>query len=399
MPFLDDIKILDATQMMAGPFATMHFGDLGAEVVKVERPDRGELTRQYDPFVDGMSGYFAAINRNKHCITLDLTTEEGQDIFLELAADADVVIENFKPGTAERFGIDYDSVREENEDVIYCSIKGFGRDSPYTDNPAFDMIVQAMGGAMSITGDADGPPIRSNIPMGDIAPSAYATQSILAALYQRDANGGGGEFIEVSMLNSMISWLASRATYSLIKNEPFPRMGSKHTDFAPYANFETEDSYIVIGIASDYIWPDFCEAIDRPDLVDDPRFETNDERRENQDELYGILDGIFLQKTTDEWFDIMQDAGVPAGPIYDTLELWDDDHVKQQNLLQELHPDNVDGTLPLIRYPVNFGTSELDEPIPPQRLGQETEAYLSKLGYTEEEIESLREQGVVSSPE
>jgi len=242
MPFLDDIKILDATQMMAGPFATMHFGDLGAEVVKVERPDRGELTRQYDPFVDGMSGYFAAINRNKHCITLDLTTEEGQDIFLELAADADVVIENFKPGTAERFGIDYDSVREENEDVIYCSIKGFGRDSPYTDNPAFDMIVQAMGGAMSITGDADGPPIRSNIPMGDIAPSAYATQSILAALYQRDANGGGGEFIEVSMLNSMISWLASRATYSLIKNEPFPRMGSKHTDFAPYANFETEDS-------------------------------------------------------------------------------------------------------------------------------------------------------------
>jgi len=395
MSLLYDVTVLDATQMMAGPFATMHFGDLGAEVIKVERPDRGELTRQYDPFVDGMSGYFAAINRNKHCVGLDLSSDEGREIFLNLAADADVVIENFKPGTAERFGIDYDSVRERNEDVIYCSIKGFGENSPYRDNPAFDMIVQAMGGAMSITGEEDGPPIRSNIPMGDIAPSMYAAETILAALYRREVTGESGEFIEVSMLNSMITWLASRATYSLIKDDPFPRMGSKHTDFAPYANFKTADSYIVIGIASDYIWPDFCEAIERPDLIDDPRFETNTKRRDNQEELYAILDEIFLERTTDEWFEIMQEYGVPAGPIYDTLELWDDEHVKQQELLQELESENVDGTLPLIRYPVNFGETELDDPSPPQRLGQETEEYLRELGYTDEDIAHLRSEDVI----
>jgi crotonobetainyl-CoA:carnitine CoA-transferase CaiB-like acyl-CoA transferase len=394
MVFLDDVEVLDLTQMMAGPMASMYLGDLGAEVTKVEQPEGGELTRDYGPFVDGVSGYFGSLNRNKRCVTLNLATEEGVAVFYDLAESADVVLENFKPGTVERFGIDYDSVREANEDVVYCSISGFGAESPYSDMPAFDMVAQAMGGAMSVTGEAEGPPLRSNVPMGDVAAAMFATTSILSALYARDAADGGGEYVEVPMLNSMLSWISQRVAYSLLGGEPYPRTGSSHREFAPYRNFETADSYLVVGVASEGLWPPFCEAIDRPDLVEDPRFETNDRRSENEDELYAILDDVFASRTTAEWFETMQDHGVPAGPVYDTLEVWDDPHVRRQELLLELSPDGTEGTLPSVRYPANF-SSELPSPTPPQRLGAATDDRLRELGYSEETIEKLHEDGIV----
>lgn len=394
MTFLDEITVLDLTQMMAGPMASMYLGDLGAEVVKIEQPDGGELTRDYGPFVDGMSTYFGSLNRNKHCVTLNLASEEGVDIFYELVESADVVLENFKPGTTERFGVDYESVRKRNDAVVYCSINGFGEDSPYTHMPAFDMVSQAMGGAMSVTGERDGPPLRSNVPIGDISAAMFATTSILGALYGRDVADEGGEYIEVPMLNSMLAWLSQRVAYSLRTNEPYPRTGSRHQEFTPYRNFETADSYLVVGVASDNLWPPFCTAIDRPDLVDDPRFETNVHRTENEDALYAILDDIFASRTTKEWFETMQEHGVPAGPVYDTLEVWDDPHVKRQELLMELSPDDVDGTLPSVRYPANF-SSELGTSNSPERLGATTDERLRELGYSEETIERLHEDGIV----
>ena len=394
MAFLDDIKIVDLTQMMAGPMASMYLGDLGAEVVKIEQPKGGELTRDYGPFVDGVSGYFGSLNRNKHCVTLNLAEAEGVEIFYDLVESADVVVENFKPGTTEKFGIDYESVREVNEDVVYCSINGFGADSPYSDLPAFDMVAQAMGGAMSITGEEDGPPIRSNVAIGDISAAMFAVTSILAALYGRDIGEEGGECIEVPLMNSMLAWMCQRVAYSLLTNEPYPRTGTRHREFAPYKNFETADSYLVVGVASDGLWPKFCEAVDRPDLVDDPRFETNEKRSENADELYAILDEILASRTTEEWFETMREHSVPAGPVYDTIEVWDDPHVRRQGLLLELSPEGTDGTLPSVRYPANF-SSGLPEPRSPERLGANTDERLRELGYDEETIERLYEDGIV----
>jgi crotonobetainyl-CoA:carnitine CoA-transferase CaiB-like acyl-CoA transferase len=394
MAFLDDVTVVDATQMMAGPMTSMYLGDLGAEVVKIEQPEGGELTRDYGPFVDGVSGYFGSLNRNKHCITLNLAEPEGVDVFYDLVADADVVLENFKPGTTERFGIDYDSVREINDTVVYCSISGFGRDSPYAEVPAFDMVAQAMGGAMSVTGEPDGPPLRSNVPMGDISATMFATTSILAALYERDVGDGGGEYVEVPLLNTMLAWMSQRVAHSRLSGEPYPRTGSDHREFTPYRNFETADSYLVVGVASESLWPKFCAAIDRPDLVDDPRFATNEARNEHADELYDVLDEILASRSTAEWFETMREYGVPAGPVYDTIEVWDDPHVIGEELLLELSPNGAEGTLPSVRYPVNFA-SDLPAPSPPQRLGAETDERLRELGYSEETIERLHADGIV----
>jgi crotonobetainyl-CoA:carnitine CoA-transferase CaiB-like acyl-CoA transferase len=256
------------------------------------------------------------------------------------------------------------------------------------------MVAQAMGGAMSVTGDADGPPLRSNVPMGDVAAAMFATTSILGALYGRDAGDRGGEYVEVPMLNAMLSWIAQRVAHSLLMEQPYPRTGGKHREFAPYRNFETADSSLVVGVASEGLWPAFCEAIDRPDLAEDPRFETNEKRSRNEDQLYGILDELFATRTTAEWFETMQDHGVPAGPVYDTLDVREDPHVQRQDLLLELSPEGVDGTLPTVRYPVNF-SSDLPDPSPPQRLGEETDRRLRELGYSEDTIERLHEDGIV----
>lgn len=392
---LADVKILDLTQMLSGPLATMYFGDLGADVVKIERPGIGDLTRQYPTFQNDFSGYFASLNRNKESLTLNLRTEEGRGILLELAEQADVLVENYKKSTIENLDIGYDALREANPGLIYCSIKAFGAGSPYEEMPSFDLIMQGMSGAMSMTGEADGPPIRTNIAIGDIAASMFATQSVLAALFARErADGEDGEFIEISMLDSLLSWLGPRATNSILNDEPYPRRGNRHPSFVPYDTFETADGYLCVGIGSENFWENFCQAINREELAGDDRFETMAKRRTNQDELYEILTDIFVEKTTEEWFRIMQRYNIPAGPIYDTLEVWDDPHVVERDLLQEMANPNGEGSFPTVRYPVKF-SQENHPTSPPPRLGTDTDKWLEGLGYSPEEIAALREEGII----
>lgn len=395
MHLLNEVKVLDITQVWAGPLATMHLADLGADVVKIERPGTGDIVRNVPPFVDGMSGYFATVNRNKKSITLNLKSEDGQKTFLDLAEDADVIVENQKTGTMEKFGIDYESVCEVNPEIVYCSIKGFAKGTSYEDHPAYDIVIQAMGGAMSITGERDGDPLPSKVPIGDISAGMFASQSILAAIYGRDMNDTGGEYIEIPMMNTMTAFLGSRATSSIIKGEPYPRIGSEHTDYAPYKCFETSDSYLVVAVGSNQNWHDYCHAIGREDLLDDDRFDSLEKRLENKDELYDIIDPVMTQRTTDEWLDILHDHDIPCGPVYDTLEIWEDEYAQNQELLENLTNKTLDGSLPVVRYPSNFEKTDSFAENGPPELGAQTEEVLKANGYSQTEIQRMRENNII----
>lgn len=399
MGFLNGITVIDLSQMVSGPVATMHLGDLGAEVIKVERPESGDLSRNLSPFVDGVSSQFVALNRNKRSVTVDLRSQRGQRLVAELLAEADVFVENYKAGTAETFGLGYDAVSATNPGIVYCSIKGFASDSIYENNPAYDMVAQAMSGSMSVTGRADGPPTNTPIPIGDLAASMYAVQAIVGALYARDVNDAGGEYIEVSMLDCLLSWLGIRATASGVNDEPYPRTGNEHSSVAPYKVYETADSYVVVAVASEGLWPKFCRAIDREDLIDDPRFETNADRTANADELYEITDEIMRRKTTEEWFEILQDHGVPSGPVRNTLEALEDEYAERRGLVQDLAVDGCGESVPVIRYPVDFGEFGASECTHPRSLGADTYRTVRELGYDDAEIEALVDAGVIDRPD
>jgi len=373
----------------------MHLGDLGAEVVKIENPSGGELTRHFEPSVGDISGYFAALNRNKESMTLDLSDTEGQELFLDLVETADIVVENFKPGTVERFGIGYEDVSDVNDDIIYCSIKGFGRDSRYEDLLAFDMVIQAVSGSMSITGEAEGPPLRTNVPIGDIAAGMYANQAILAKLFDREVNDGGGTYLKVPMLDAILSWLGPRITYSLFTGEVYPRKGNAHTEFAPYNSFETASSHIVICVATDNIWPDFCRALDREDLIEDERFETNQRRLQNEELLYDVLSKVFESKPAEDWFERLRDHNVPVAPVKDTLQISEDPYVQNRGLIEEFEVDGGEDSISVVQYPVEFADSVSTDASPPRRLGSSTGQLLADLGLSREEILKLRNHGVI----
>lgn len=393
---LEDVRVLDVTQVVSGPFASMMLADLGAEVTKIERPDGGEIGRTNPPFENGYSTYFTAVNRNKRSVALNLKTSEGQEAFLSLAEEADVIIENNPTGRMKRFGLDYESVQEVNEEIIYCSITGFGQTGPYRDLPALDIITQAMSGVMSITGPPDEQPYRAGIPVGDIAGSMYAVQSVLVALYNRMENGGG-EYIDVSMLDSAISWLTVRAGYTFGTDEPYPRMGNKLTEYIPYGIFETADAPLAVVAVSDRHWSQLCEVIERPQLADDDRFRTAAARRENRDQLEPILQSIFKNRSSQEWFERLSKAHVPASPIYDTAEVWEDEHVKSRKLRDTVGDHHKSTTA--IRYPVKFERIDPTISRGPPDLGEHTQEALKRAGYSNEEVAKFVEAVEQNYPE
>lgn len=395
---LSDVTVVDATQVVSGPFASTMLADLGAEVVKVERPDGGDIGRTNAPFVGGVSTYFAAVNRNKRSVALDLRSEAGREAFLSLAEKADVVVENHPPGRMGRFGLDYESVRARNPDVVYCSITGFGQTGPYRELPALDIVVQAMSGIMDITGPPDGRPYRAGIPVADIASSMYAVQAILAALYGRDrartgADGSagdgesGGEYIDVSMLDCTLSWLTVRAGYTFGTGEPYPRMGNELSEYVPYGLVEAADGPMAVVAATDAQWRALCAAIDRPELATDERFETVDDRREHRGALDAALDEAFAERPSAEWFDRLAEAGVPAAPVYDTLEVWDDPQVQSRGLRDSVDADGE--TLPTVGYPVRFEGFEPATTERPPELGEHTREALAEAGYSDSEIDDF----------
>ncbi|WP_323173379.1 CaiB/BaiF CoA-transferase family protein [Natrialba sp. PRR66] len=387
---LDDVTIVDLTQVAAGPFATMALGDLGADVIKIEAVGRGDRSRDIQP----TPAYFDTLNRNKYSVAIDLKSDAGQKAAQRLVADADVFIESTKPGRADSFGLGYETLAELNSELIYCSISGFGRDSPYEDLPAWDMLIQGMSGIMSITGEEGGESLWSGLPSGDLIAGSYASQSVLAALYARERGRIDSEWIEVPMLDAAITWLTARAGYTFGYDEPFPRLGTHHPSIVPFGKYDCDDAPIIIAAGTPDFWRGFCRALERPDLLEDDRFVTMEDRVENREELDDVIEPILESESSDYWIDRLHAEDVPAGPIYDTNTVWEDEHVKRRGLHQVMERDGREDA-DVIDQPVHFTQLGTQLETAPQRLGQSTDSILERHGYSAEELEQLREEGVI----
>lgn len=391
---LEGVTVLDLTRMLAGPYGALLLADLGAEVIKVEDPVGGDPVRAMGPpFIQGESAYFISINRSKKSLTLDLTTPRGREVFLRLVQKADVVLDNFRPGILERLGVAYSALRRINPRIVACSISGFGQDGPYRSLPAFDLILQAMGGAMSITGEPNRDPVRMGIPMGDLAGGLFGAMAVAAALFQRERTGEG-RYIDLSLLDCQASLLTYVAQYFLVTGEVPGPVGSAHASAVPYQAFKTKDIHIVIAIFTERFWSQFCNVIGRPDLVEDPRFATNRERHAHRHELIPILEGIFATRTGEEWLKDLRAEGIPSGPINTVDRVLSDPQVLHRGMVLEVdHP--VCGRLKVVGNPVKALPADGEALRPPPVLGQHTEEVLRRAGYSTEEINSLRGEKII----
>ena len=387
---LDGVTVVDLTQVLAGPFASMAFGDMGAEVIKIEAVGRGDRSRSVEP----SPAYFDTVNRNKRSVGLDLKSDDGQAVAMRLLSEADVFIESTKPGRAEAFGLGYEDVREANTGIVYCSVTGFGHGSPYESVPAWDMLIQAMSGVMSVTGEPEGPPVWSGLASGDLAAATYAVQSVLAALYARERGRIESEWIEVPMFDAAISWLTLRAGHSFGTGEPFPRSGTRHPSLAPFGAFECADDRIVIAAGTGSLWGDLCAAIDRPELESDGRFASLQARLDNREALVAELESTLGSEPAVAWIDRLHDNGVPAGPIHDTCSVWEDEHVKERNLRRRMERSGREPAV-VIDHPVHFANLGTRLETAPEELGESTDDVLAAHGYSRAEIERLRESGIV----
>jgi len=379
--------------MVAGPLAGQMLGDMGADVVKIERPGGGELARGIEPKIEDESFYYLTVNRNKRSLALDVTEDEGRRIFLDLAAKADVVLLNFPPSFAHRYGINYESVQEHNEDVIYCSISAFGSSGPYAEYSGVDTTIQALSGAMSMT-RADGTPaMRSGFPFADICATLYAVQGILSALINRWKNDEG-EFVDISLLDGVLAGMTTRATYSLATNEPYPPFGRHHNYFAPEGVFEVADGEIQIAVITDRHWRRLCDVLNADDLASDNRFTTVDDRVEHNDSCREAVSEYLSDWTVQELFETLRETGIPVSPLNDTLDVWDDPHVQAREMKQTLsHPDC--GEIDTLGFPIKYENIEQRIEQPPPRLGEHTREILRSLGFESESIDGLVSDEIV----
>ncbi|MGQ0548692.1 MAG: CaiB/BaiF CoA transferase family protein [Armatimonadota bacterium] len=391
---LDDLLVVDLTRALAGPYCTLMLGDLGARVIKIETPEGGDDTRGWGPpFVNGESSYFLGINRNKESLTLNLKHSDGQEVLRRLLQRADVLVENFRAGTMNRFGFGYAAVAALNPRLIYASISGFGQDGPYRERAAYDLILQGMGGLMGTTGDEGGPPVKVGVAVTDIAAGMFAAYGIMAALRARDRTGRG-QLVDVSMLDSQVAWMTYQAGYYFATGENPKRLGSAHPSLVPYQAFKTRDGYVNVAVGSEPIWSRFVVAIGPSHLREDSRFATNPDRVKHRAELIALLEPIFVGRTTREWAEIFERAGVPAGPIYLLSDLFTDPQVRHRQMVVDIdHPRA--GRIKQTGVPMKLSETPGRIATPPPLLGQHTESILSELGYNAEEISSLRTRGAV----
>jgi CoA:oxalate CoA-transferase len=390
---LAGVRVLDLTRMLAGPYGSMLLADMGAEVIKVEDPAGGDPMREMGPpFVNGESAYFLAINRNKHSITLDLKRDAGRELFLDLVQRSDVVYDNFRPGVTARLGIDPERLRAVRPDIVTCSVSAFGEDGPYADLPAFDLILQAMGGGMSITGEPGGAPVRAGVPIGDLAGGMFAAMSINAALFRRERSGQG-QHIDLSLLDLQVSLLTYVAQYTLTDGRVPEPIGSAHQSVVPYQAFEASDGYLVVAVFTDRFWPPFCEALGLPELVD--RYPRNTDRHAARNEVVSTLQRRFAERTTQEWVDLLRAAGVPCGPVNTVDKVLSDPHVLHRGMVVETaRPHAVAGSHRLVGNPVKTDSSDRYEPAP--LLGEHNdEVFSGLLGLPAEQVAGLRERGVI----
>jgi len=396
LKLLEGLRVLDLSRMLAGPYGSMLLADMGAEVIKVEEPDGGDPMRVMGPpfLPDGESAYFLSINRNKKSIALDLTTPAGRDVFLDLACAADVVWENFRPGVLARLGCDHAALKAVNPRLVLCSISAYGQNGPYRDWPAFDLALQAMGGAMSITGEPGGRPIRMGLPMGDLAGGMFGAFAVVAALLRRQTTGQGTH-VDLSLLDCQVSLLTYLAQYYWADGRVPGPQGSGHTSVVPYQALATRDGHLIVAVFAEKFWRGFCVAIGHPEWERDPRFATNRDRLSNRPTLMTLVGDVLTTRTTDEWLSRMQAEGVPAAPILGVDRVLEDPQVKHRQMVVEMkHPRH--GATATLGTPIKCdGEMGLDV-TPPPRLGEHTDALLrGLLDYDAGRIEALRQAGVI----
>jgi formyl-CoA transferase/CoA:oxalate CoA-transferase len=392
----EGVRVLDLSRMLAGPYGSMLLADMGAEVIKIEEPDGGDPMRVMGPpfLPEGESAYFLSINRNKKSVALDLTTPAGRDVFLDLAAHADVVWENFRPGVMERLGLAYATLAGVNPGLILCSISAYGQDGPYRDWPAFDLALQAMGGAMSLTGEEGGRPVRMGLPMGDLAGGMFGAFAVAGALFRR-ARTGQGAHLDLSLLDCQVSLLTYVAQYFWADGRVPGRMGSGHASVVPYQALATRDGHLIIAIFAEKFWGGFCRAVEHPEWEGDPRFVTNRARLAHRETLMGLVETVFRDRATEDWLARLHAAGVPAAPILGVDRVLSDPQVRHRRMVVDVdHPRH--GPLPTLGTPVKVdGAMDLPVAAAPG-LGEHTDALLSGLlKYPAERLAALRRDGVI----
>jgi crotonobetainyl-CoA:carnitine CoA-transferase CaiB-like acyl-CoA transferase len=390
---LDGIRVVDLSRHLAGPFAAMTLGDLGADVIKIEAPGRGDDTRGYPPFWNGMSCYYLSANRNKRSVTVNLQSPEGQEIVRRLVLESDILIENFRPGATERWGLGYEDLRALNPRLIYCAISAGGRDGPDRDRAGVDLLMQAYGGLMSITGEAGRPPVRVGTSVVDLTAGANAVQAILAALYVRERTGRG-QRVESSLLEGQVSWLTYHAVSYFGTGQVPERIGSSHASVAPYGAYPTGDGFLVIAVASDALWRRFCQALGHPELVDDHRFATNPARCAQRDALDAILIPILAEQTSRAWAERMDAAGVPCSPVNTIDTVLSLPQIAHREMVVDIPREEIpDLRLPGIAIKLDETPGSVRRP--PPALGEQTDEVLAQFGYSSEDIAQFRDRGIV----
>ena len=392
---LEGMTVLDFTQIMAGPFCTMLLADMGADVVKVEKPGGGDDTRRMGPpFLNGESAAFLGINRNKRSIILNIKDEQGVGVAHRMAKEADVLIQNFRPGTLERIGLGYQDMQKLNPALIYCNISGFGNTGPYKDRGGFDLVAQGMSGLMSLTGLPDSSPVKVGVPITDLNAGMYATYGILSAYISR-LKTGKGQLVDTSLLEAGIAYTFWESAIFFASGQLPTPMGSAHRLSAPYQAFPTSDGYINIGAANQANWERMCEAIDRHELLDDARFATNADRMQNLKELVTTLEETFATRNTTHWLDVLEKAGVPSGPINNIADVYADPQVQAREMMVEMeHPQA--GRVRNIGIPVKLSETPGSIRRPAPTLGQHTDEVLAEFGYSSDEIAKLKDSGAVA---
>jgi crotonobetainyl-CoA:carnitine CoA-transferase CaiB-like acyl-CoA transferase len=403
---LSHIRVLDLSRVLAAPWTGQNLADLGAEVIKIERPVKGDDSRAFaPPYLKDANGkdtkesaYFCAANRGKKSITLDLTKPEAQQIVRDLAAKCDVLLENYKVGDLARYGLGYEELKKINARLIYCSVTGFGQTGPYKDRPGYDFMAQGMGGVMSITGERDdlpgGGPQRVGIPIVDIMTGMYASIAVCAAIAHR-AETGVGQYIDLALLDTQVAILANQAMNYLATGEVPQRIGNAHPNIVPYQTFKTSDGDIILACGNDNLFNKFCEIGGCQALAKDPRFSTNSKRVENREEITRLLNEVFRKRTTKEWVDALEEAGVPNGPINNLKQVFEEPQVIARGMRIDM-PHPTAGTVPLVASPMKFSATPIEPKLPPPTLGQHTDEILREfLGMDEGKIAKLRESKVL----
>jgi len=401
MGALSHIRVLDLTRVLAGPWCAQTLADFGADVIKIERPGAGDDTRHWGPpYLKDAAGadtaeaaYYLAANRNKRSVTVDIATPEGQQIVRELAAQSDVVLENYKVGQLAKYGLDYESLRAVKPDLVYCSVTGFGQTGPYAHRAGYDFIVQGIGGFMSITGERDGEPgggpQKAGVAIADLATGLYSTIAVLAALAHRDRTGEG-QYIDMALLDVQVALLANMNTNFLASGKPPVRWGNAHPNIVPYQTFQTRDGWIIVAVGNDGQFRKFVEAGGRPELADDARFATNPSRVRHRDTLVPILAEMVNARGKADWIGTLEAAGVPCGPINELDEVFDNEQVVARGMQVSLpHPCGAD--VKLVRNPIRMSATPPDARTAPPLLGAQTEDVLrDMLGYDDERIAALK---------